>query len=176
MYTNRIIEEYYEILLEQQDVMYIGCAKTNTNKDLILVGTKDSVQAIEVGKGRQRVCQCYFNIKENVLHLGAIKVPEVDDMNQDNRGKGIGTAVISILEDIAKVKKLERVELDSLRTSVGFYQKLGFEMSKEQKVGKKAPIHMEKEITNTPIKTKGFVAKCEKVETYNLPHHEDVQQ
>ena len=51
------------------------------------------------------------------------------------RGYGVGTAALNFIKDIAIQSNCSTVELDSVKTAIGFYSKLGFTASGKQTCG-----------------------------------------
>lgn len=68
-------------------------------------------------------------------------------VSPDSIGKGVGSALLSVLEDQAVKWKLDEVNLESTATALSFYKSRGYHLIKVSKVfGDMDSFHMKKQI------------------------------
>lgn len=110
----------------ENDYMYYVTSLENDNQIVVVFrkefGTLFAYQIedgelTEIGEGRFR-----FYCNKKFLNLDLIRV------RQDLRHHGIGKKIISCLLKFAKTVGCKKVSLISALSSVGFYQKLGFDL------------------------------------------------
>ncbi|HEY8444338.1 MAG TPA: GNAT family N-acetyltransferase [Clostridia bacterium] len=108
--TQEIRELRYEVFVKEQNIAPEIEIESDEHNYLHLCIYKDD----------KLVAYARAKIKGEVLRLGRILV------KKEYRGQGLGAAIMSYCEQIAREKGCKTLELNAQYRAIGFYEKVGF--------------------------------------------------
>ncbi len=153
MYTENLTNMYVEAYKDVPKVQYVATASTTDfsredRRDIILVNSGNNVNAYMVGEGPKPVGQCCFIERNSFIEIASANV------SQDFRHRGVGSAMVAMINEIARIREAMFITLDSKREAYAFWSKLGFTTAGLQTCDMGALITMDRDVYQTcPLKT-----------------------
>ncbi len=81
---------------------------------------REAIHVVAIGDGEQVIGTGRLVVSADQARIGRMAV----DRNQ--RGRGVGTAVLALLEEAARQRQVNVVELHAQQHAVGFYEQCGY--------------------------------------------------
>ena len=153
MYTESVVEEYLRAYKEVNGVKYVGVAQTTKKNSeghyetIVLAGNDYIINARLIGKGKENLGVCAIKMVDGELTAQGVQVAE------EYKGRGIGTAIMGMANEIARANNMDEVAVRSLPSALPFYINLGFKLDTTES-NNQGIFCLCKEITPEPLISK----------------------